>query len=146
MSQEAPMAVKAIPDGYSTVTPLVIVEDAARFLEFVKQAFGAEELVRMQTPDGTVAHAEIIIGNSRIMVERGDTPLSRGSFYLYVDDCDEFYARAIRAGAKSEQQLTNKLWGDRVGMVSDPFGNNWWIATHKEDVSPEEISRRAQRR
>ncbi|HUA33934.1 MAG TPA: VOC family protein [Candidatus Binataceae bacterium] len=137
------MAAKAIPDGYHTVTPLVLVGAPAKFLEFVKQAFGAEEILLMRGPDGAVAHAEINIGTSRIMVERSDSESSQGSFYLYVDDCDDFHGRAIRAGARPERELTNKLWGDRVGMVSDPFGNSWWIATHKEDVSPEEIGRRA---
>jgi PhnB protein len=136
------MPVSAIPGGYHTVTPLVAVKDVAKFLEFAKQAFGAEEVMRMAAPDGTVAHAEINIGNSRLMVERGDAASSQSSLYMYVNDCDEFYRRAIRAGAKSEQELTNKPWGDRVGMVRDSFGNKWWIATHKEDLSPEEISKR----
>ncbi|HXW83432.1 MAG TPA: VOC family protein [Candidatus Binataceae bacterium] len=138
------MSVKAIPDGYHTVTPLVTVKDVAKFLDFAKQAFGATEAMRMSAPDGSVAHAEINIGNSRVMVERGDAAASSHiSLYLYVQDCDALYQAAIRAGAKPEQQLTDKIWGDRVGMVRDPFGNVWWIATHKEDVSPAEIGKRA---
>ena len=135
------MAVKPIPDGYYTVTPMILVDHPGRFLEFAKQAFAAEDVMQLRAPDGSVAHAEINIGNARVMVERSDTP-SQVSLYLYVDNCDELYTRAIRAGATSGQPLGDKLWGDRVGMVKDPFGNTWWIATHKEDVSPDEISRR----
>jgi PhnB protein len=141
--EEKLMPVSPIPDGYHTVTPLLSVKDVAKFLEFAKQALGAEEVMRLSAPDGTAAHAEINIGSSRLIVERSETASIQGSFYLYVNDCEEFYGRAVRAGAKSEQELTDKLWGDRVGMVRDPFGNSWWIATHKEDLSPEEISKRA---
>ena len=136
------MAVKAVPDGYSTVTPFVAVTDAAKFLDFAKQAFGAEEVMRMQSPDGAVGHAEINIGNSRMMVERGQAATSQSTFYLYVNDCDALYKWAAQAGAKPEQEPSSRPWGDRVGMVRDPFGNTWWIATHKEDISPEELARR----
>ena len=136
------MPVKPIPDGYGTVTPMVLVDNPGKFLEFARRAFTAVEIMQLRAPDGSVAHAEINIGNSRIMVERSGGPSSAVSLYLYVTNCDELYQSALAAGAAVGQQLGDKVWGDRVGMVKDPFGNSWWIATHTEDVSPEEISRR----
>ena len=138
------MAVKPIPDGYRTVTPFLTVKNAAKFLDFVKKAFGAEEIMRMPAPDGAVIHAEINIGDSRLMLsEAMQTPPNQSSFYLYVKDADAMYQTALKAGATSVREPTNEFWGDRVAMVRDPFGNVWSAATHKEDVPPEEMGKRA---
>lgn len=137
------MTVKAIPDGYHTVTPFLSAKGAAKLLEFLKAAFGAEEVMRMPGPGGVVMHAEVNIGNSRLMLsEAMQTPPMAGSFYLYVSDADAIYKRAVGAGASSEMQPTDQFWGDRMGTVKDSFGNTWSIATHKEDVTPEEMSKR----
>lgn len=144
--------VKAIPDGYHTITPYLSVKGAAAALEFYKKAFGAEELYRMPGPDGKVAHAEVQLGNSRIMLadefpEMGSkSPVSLGGspvgLMLYVDDVDAVAKRAISAGAKVERAVENQFYGDRSGTFVDPFGHKWTIATHVEDVTPEEMERR----
>jgi PhnB protein len=146
------MAVKPIPDGYHTATPYMIVKDAARAIEFYKQAFGATELMRLADPSGKVGHAEIRIGNSPIMLadefpEMGiRSPQTIGgspvSILLYVDDVDATYAQAIAAGAKSTRPIKDQFYGDRSGVLEDPFGHTWSIATHKEDLSPAEINDR----
>ncbi|HEX8027609.1 MAG TPA: VOC family protein [Vicinamibacterales bacterium] len=148
------MGVKAIPDGYYSLTPYLVVQGAAEAIEFYKQAFGAEELMRMPGPEGRIMHAEIRIGNSVLMLsdenaERGFlSPTSRGgassSIMFYTDDVDATYNRAVAAGAKSGQPPIDMFWGDRMGNLYDPFGHSWAIATHKEDVSPEEMAKRAQ--
>jgi PhnB protein len=145
--------VNKIPEGYHTVTPYLVMAHADKAIEFYKEAFGARELVRLPSPDGKVMHAEIKIGDSPIMLcdECPDWdalgPLTRGgttvSIVLYVDDVDAVVSRAIAAGAKSVMPVTNQFWGDRMGTVIDPFGHKWSIATHVEDVSPEEMSTRA---
>jgi PhnB protein len=146
---------KPIPDGYHTVTPYLIVKGAGEAIEFYKKAFGAEELFRMPGPDGRgVMHAEIRIGDSVIMLadefpDRGYlSPLARGgatsSLLLYVEDVDASFARAIAAGATEKMPVSDMFWGDRYGQVSDPFGHDWSIATHKEDVAPEDMARRQQ--
>jgi PhnB protein len=146
--------VKPIPDGYHTVTPYFTVRDAARAVEFYKQAFGATELMRMAEPDGKIRHAEIRIGNSPIMIGDefpefsemrsfqglGGSPVS---VYLYVEDVDAMFNRAVAAGAKVRSPIKDEFYGDRVGAVEDPYGLAWFIATHKEDVAHEEIVRRA---
>ena len=146
--------VKSIPDGYHTVTPYFTVRDAARAVEFYKQAFGATELMRMAEPDGKIRHAEIRIGNSPIMIGDefpefsemrsfqglGGSPVS---VYLYVEDVDAMFNRAVAAGAKVRSPIKDEFYGDRVGAVEDPYGLAWFIATHKEDVAHEEIVRRA---
>ena len=145
--------VKAIPEGYHSVTPYLCLGGAADAIEFYRKAFGATELFRMQAPGGKVGHAEIQIGDSRIMLadehpERnacgpktiGGTPVS---LMLYVADCDAVFKRAIAAGATSMTPLTDQFYGDRSGCVLDPFGHQWTIATHQEDVSPEEMGKRA---
>jgi PhnB protein len=138
------MPVKAIPDGYHTVTPYLTVKGAAKLMEFMKQAFGAEEMVRMGGPDGTIGHAEMRIGNSMVML--ADAPADPGpmpsTVLLYVDDCDAVYRRALAAGAKTEREPADQFYGDRSGGVIDPTGNRWWIHTHIEDVSPEEMEKR----
>ncbi|HYK64328.1 MAG TPA: VOC family protein [Patescibacteria group bacterium] len=137
------MAVKAVPDGYHTVTPFVNVKGNAKFIDFLKAAFGAEEIMRMPGPGGMVMHAEVTIGNSRLMLgEATQTPPMSGSFYLYVSDVDAMYKRAVGAGATSQTPPTDQFWGDRMGTLKDSFGNTWSIATHKEDVSPEEMAKR----
>jgi PhnB protein len=137
------VAVKPIPDGYHAVTPYLIVPGAEGFLEFVKQAFGAEETVRMVAPDGSVRHAEARIGDSVVMMaEAGEQPMP-ATIHLYVEDCDATYRQALEAGATSLHEPTDQFYGDRMGGVSDPAGNHWWIATHMEDVSEKEMAKRA---
>lgn len=132
------------PPGYHTLTPSLVLKDAARALEFYARAFGAEQRMRLSTPDGKVAHAEMQIGDSIIMVSEAlrETATS-ASLYLYVPDVDEVVARAAKAGAKVTMPPTDMFWGDRFGRVEDPFGVRWEVATHTEDLSPEEIGRRA---
>jgi uncharacterized glyoxalase superfamily protein PhnB len=140
-----PGGVKPIPDGYHTVTPYVIVRGASRLLEFVQQAFGATELMRAVRPDGTVMHAEVAIGDSRVMIADppDSTPPMPACIHLYAVDTDALYHLALQAGATSFREPANQFYGDRVACVNDPLGNQWWIATHVEDVPPAEMVRRA---
>jgi PhnB protein len=136
-------SVKPIPDGYHTVTPFLNVKGVAKLIDFLKSALGAEEVMRMPGPDGTVMHAEVSIGNSRLMLgEPMQTGASTSAFYVYVSDVDSMYKRATGAGAKSVSPPTDQFWGDRMATVTDPFGNTWSIATHKEDPTPEEMAKR----
>lgn len=145
--------VKAIPDGYGSVTPYLIVKGGAAALEFYKKAFGASEIMRMAQPDGRVMHAEVQIGNSRLMLadefpERGYlAPQTPGktpvTLHLYVEDVDKVAKQAVAAGAKEVQPVKDQFYGDRSGVFTDPFGHCWNIATHKEDVTQEEMGRRA---
>ena len=145
--------VNKIPEGYHTVTPYLVTANADKAIEFYKEAFGAKELVRLPSPDGKVMHAEIKIGDSPVMLsdECPDwdalSPLARGgttvSIVLYVEDVDAVVNRAVAAGAKAVMPVTDQFWGDRMGTVIDPFGHKWSVATHVEDVSPEEMSTRA---
>lgn len=151
-----PAKVKPIPEGFHTLTPHLICRDANRALEFYKQAFGAEELARMPGPDGkTVMHAELKIGDSVLMIcdefpdmncrspqAIGGTPVT---LHLYVNNADTAYDRAVKAGATAVMPPADMFWGDRFGKVKDPFGHEWSIATHKEEVSPEECVKRAQK-
>jgi PhnB protein len=141
--------VDAIPAGYHTVTPYLVVPGVADLIEFLKDAFGAVEVMRHSIKGGAIMHAEVKIGDSRIMMgeppangEEWHKPLP-GSIHLYVEDVDAVYARAMAAGATSLREPANQFYGDRTGGVQDASGNQWWIATHVEDVSPEELSRRA---
>ena len=146
--------VKPIPDGYHSVTPYLVVDGGARAIEFYKQAFGATELFRMEGPDGKIAHAEIKIGDSHVMLgdecnEMGARgPRSFGgspvSLMLYVEDVDATVGRAVEAGATLTRPVADQFYGDRTGTLEDPFGHVWTIATHKEDVSPEEMQRRSE--
>jgi PhnB protein len=124
------------------------VEDAERLLAFLKQAFAAEETIRMPAPDGSIAHAEARIGDSVVMMGQASEQWSPmpGSIHLYVEDCDAAYARALDAGATSVREPADQFYGDRSSGVRDPTGNVWWIVTHVEDVPEEEIRRRAQAR
>jgi len=140
------MAVKPIPDGYHSVTPYLTIPGVAKLLDFLKQAFEAQELHRMPRPDGAIMHAEVRIGDSRVMMGEpmgGCQPMF-GSLYLYVHDVDAVYKRALQAGAASPSEPAEQFYGDRSAGIKDPVGNQWWIATHKEDVPPEEIVRRAE--
>src|SRR5262245_10665572 len=136
--------VKPVPEGFHTATTYLVLENANKAIEFYRQAFGAKERFRMPTPDGRIAHAEIQIGDSILMVTDAiQEPVTSTSIYLYVPDVDAVYARAVKAGAKAAMPVTDMFWGDRFGRVTDPFGIRWQIATHTEDVPPEEIGKRA---
>ncbi|HZS08672.1 MAG TPA: VOC family protein [Blastocatellia bacterium] len=145
--------VKNIPEGFHTVTPYLSVNDGARAIEFYKQAFGATELVRMDAPGGKIGHAEIRIGDSIIMLADecpemdSRSPQSLGgspvTIHLYVDDVDSFASQAVAAGAKVVRPVEDQFYGDRAGRLVDPFGHSWYVATHKEDVLPEELKKRA---
>jgi PhnB protein len=149
------MAVKSIPDGYHSVTPYLIVKGAADALKFYKRAFGAAELMRMGSPDGRIGHAEMKIGDSVVMLadehpelgHRG--PQSLGgvavSLMVYVDRVDEVFKQALASGAKEIRPLKDQFYGDRSGTLQDPFGHQWTLATHIEDVAPEELRRRAEK-
>ena len=145
--------VKAIPEGYYAVTPYLIVNDGARAIEFYKKAFGATELFRMAGPDGKIGHAEIKIGDSPIMLadevpamghrsphSLGGSPVS---ILLYVEDVDAVFDQAVAAGAKVARPVADQFYGDRTGGIEDPFGYRWFIATHKEDLTMDEVRRRA---
>jgi len=146
------MAVKPVPEGYHTATPYLIVKGAARAIDFYKQAFGAKELVRMADPSGNIGHAEIQIGDSPIMLADEHpqmgfrSPESLGGsavgILLYVPDVDALARQAVAAGAKELRPVKDQFYGDRSGTFADPFGHVWTIATHKEDVSGEEMKRR----
>jgi uncharacterized glyoxalase superfamily protein PhnB len=137
---------KPVPDGYHTVTPHLINEDAAGLIEFLKKAFDAKEALRLSGPDGRVMHAEIRIGDSMVMLGEASREWRAmpSSIALYVDDVDRIYRRAIDAGAVSLKEPADQFYGDRTGAVKDLAGNHWWIATHLEDVPPEEIKLRAE--
>ena len=138
------MSVKPVPEGYHTVTPFLCLKGADRAIDFYKKAFGAQERFRMPTPDGQVAHAELQIGDSIVMLtEATQEPVTSASIYLYVPNADAVFERAVAAGAQTNMPVTDMFWGDRFGRVIDPFGVRWGIATHKEDLAPEEIGRRA---
>jgi PhnB protein len=144
---------KPIPEGYHAITPYLIVKGGAKALEFYARAFGAVERERMQEPGGKVRHAEIAIGDSQVMLADehpemgalspetvGGTPIS---LHLYVEDVDAVVATAVAAGARLTRPVADQFYGDRVGGVTDPFGHRWFVATHKEDLTREELHRRA---
>ena len=139
------MAVRPIPDGYHTVTPYLTVPGTEQLLSFLKSAFGAEEVYCLRRPDGAVGHAELRIGDSMVMLSEPTsecTPMPT-TLYLYVADVDATYRRAVEVGGTSLMEPTDQFWGDRTGAVKDASGNFWWIATHVEDVTPDELERRA---
>ena len=147
------MAVSAIPEGFRTITPHLIIKGAGEAIEFYKKAFGAEEIMRMPGPDGkSVMHAEIKIGDSHMMLNDefpdfgclspktiGGTPVT---IHLYVKDVDAVYNQAVKAGATPTMPITDMFWGDRFGKLADPFGHHWSVATHKEDVTPADCAKR----
>ena len=144
--------VKSIPEGFHALTPYLVVDGAARAIEFYKEAFGAQEVMRMDAPDGKVGHAELKVGDSIFMLADECTdssqraPQSLGGtsvgLMIYVEDVDAVVERAVSAGAKLERPVKDQFYGDRTGGVVDPFGHSWYVATHVEDVSPEELQRR----
>jgi PhnB protein len=147
------MSTPAIPAGYHSVTPYLTVKKAVEALEFYKKAFGAVEKFRMMTPDGRLGHGEIRLGDSMIMLsdefpeyDGGVSPKALSGWsiciYLYVDDVDAFFKTALAAGAKERKPVIDQFYGDRSGQLEDPFGHLWWVATRKEDVSPEELQKR----
>jgi PhnB protein len=145
-------AKKAVPEGYHTITPQLTLDNAAQAIEWYKKALGAEELMRSAGPDGKIMHAELRIGDSRIMVNDpmmgGKGPKAVGgspaSLWLYVEDCDALFNRAVAAGAQVRMPMADQFWGDRCGGIADPQGYTWSIATHKEDLTQEEMQRRSQ--
>jgi PhnB protein len=144
--------VKAIPDGYHVITPYLIIKGAAAAIEYYKKAFGAIELMRMPQPDGRVGHAELKIGDSVIMLAdefpemQAVGPATLGNttvgLLLYVENADAVFDKAISLGGKVNKPMADQFYGDRNGTLEDPFGHKWTIATHKEDVTPEEMKRR----
>jgi len=139
------MAVKAIPDEYHSVQPYLIVKGAAKLIDFMKETFGASEKMRMPGPDGSIGHAEVQIGDSVVMLADASEmfPAMPATVLVYVEDCDGAYKRALAAGGQSEREPENQFYGDRSAGVRDASGNRWYIHTHVEDVSPEEMEKRA---
>jgi PhnB protein len=148
--------VKPVPQGYHTLTPYLIVKDAPRAIEFYKKAFGATELFRMPCPEGSVMHAELKIGDSIFMLTEENKAMGcvspttlKGApsfLYVYVPDVDAVWNKAVKAGAKIKRPLEDQFYGDRNGQLTDPFGHEWSLATHKEDLSSDQISERAKER
>jgi PhnB protein len=140
------MSTKPIPDGYHSITRSLIVEGAQKLIDFLKQAFNAKETFCMRGQGETVAHAEYLIGDSIVMLSDATPqwPARSSAFYLYVEDVDAVYRRAIEAGATSVREPANQFYGDRSAGVIDPVGNHWGIATRVEEVAPEEMARRAE--
>ena len=144
--------IKPIPDGFHSVTPYITLKNAAEAIDFYKRAFGATERYRLPMPDGRVGHAELLVGNSIIMLadechETGNQSAqtlngSAVGFALYVEDVDKAFKKAVQAGATVKEDVENKFWGDRVGSVMDPYGHKWMILTHVEDVSPADMKSR----
>jgi PhnB protein len=145
--------VSPIPEGYRTITPYLIIDGAAKAIDFYKKAFGAKVVMRMDSPNGKVGHAELIFGDSKIMLgdecpemEAFSPKKHNGSpvgIHLYVEDVDATVKRAVEAGAKITREVEDQFYGDRTGSLEDPFGHSWYVATHIEDVSEEETKRRA---
>jgi PhnB protein len=145
------MSVRPVPEGYHTVTSALTCKNAAEALEFYKKALGAKEVMRMTGPDGKVGHAEMKIGDSTVFIgdefqgmSAAPTPgaLPSASLFLYVEEVDKLFDQAVGAGCKSTMPVTNMFWGDRYGKLVDPYGHHWGIATHVEDVAPDEMKRR----
>jgi len=149
------MSTKSIPDGYDSLIPSIIVRDAAKAIDFYKEVFGATEIMRMPGPNNTVGHAEIKIGDSRVMLSDEYeamaflSPQSRGGttvhIHLYVKDVDAAVARATAAGAKLTRPVQDQFYGDRTGSIEDPFGHLWHVATHKEDLLMPDLKRTAEK-
>lgn len=140
------MPVRAIPEGYHSITPYLTVTGAERLLDFLKKAFDAKETQPpMRRPDGSIGHAEVIIGDSKVMLAEAREPWKpmQSALYLYVPDADAVYRRALGSGGTSLMEPATMFYGDRNAGVTDPVGNFWWIATHVEDVPPDELERRA---
>jgi uncharacterized glyoxalase superfamily protein PhnB len=140
------MSVHFQPKGFHTITPYLVVSDVRGVMSFMKAAFNAEQIECMEMPDGTVAHAEMKVGDSIVMIgaQRPGKPVWNAMLYLYVPDADATNKQALAAGATNVQEPADQFYGDRSGGVADTFGNQWWMATHKETVSPEELAKRMQ--
>ncbi len=144
-------AARPVPDGFQTMTPQLTLDNAAETIDWYKRALGVEEVSRGLGPDGKIMHAELKVGNSRFMVNDvmgpGKGPKAMGgspaSFWLYVDNSDSLFDRAVSAGAQVQMPMADQFWGDRAGAVADPAGYTWWIATRKEDLTHDEIQQRA---
>jgi PhnB protein len=144
-------AKRAVPEGFHTITPQLALDNAAKAIDWYKQALGAEEVSRHAGPDGKIMHAELRIGDSRIMLNDAmmgiKGPLALGgspiSLWVYVDDCDALFNRAVGAGAQVRMPMADQFWGDRCGSVSDPHGYTWTVATRKEDLTRQEMEQRA---
>lgn len=156
---EARRRAKAVPDAYQTITAHIVQEDCARAIDFYKKAFGAKEALRMPGPGGKIVHCEVQVGSSRLMMSDEMPPmpgqpgvyksprtagLNTGALFLYVDNVDKWFDRAVKAGCTVRTPLTDMFWGDRFAQVIDPFGHTWGMATHTEDVSVKEMKRRQQ--
>jgi PhnB protein len=139
------MAVKPVPEGFHTVTPYLVAKDAAALIDFITRGLGGQERFVMRRPDGSIGHAEMQVGDSHVMIGQagGPNPAFPAMLYLYVPDVDATYKQAVAAGAKSLHEPATQFYGDRHGAVTDSNGNQWWIATHVEDVPQEELERRA---
>lgn len=141
------MAVKPIPEGYHSVTPYLVVEGADKLIDFMTAALGAKERFRMPGPGGAIGHAEMQVGDSVVMLGDSSTTdnnrVQTGMIHVYVEDCDATFKAALAAGGTQERELQTMFYGDRGGSVRDPFGNIWWISTHVEDVSPDEMEKRS---
>jgi PhnB protein len=134
---------QAATSRYHTVTPQLTVKSAEQAIDFYKQAFGAQERLRMPGPGGSIMHAELVIGDSTIMLSDAiQQPETRSALHVYVDDCDSLFEQAVSAGGTVKQAPQDMFWGDRFSQLEDPFGNLWSIATHKEDVAPDEMAKR----
>jgi PhnB protein len=141
------MTAKPNPDGYHTVTPYLTVRGATKAIDFLKQAFGAQTTHELfKRPDGTIMHAEVVIGDSRVMIadESEMAAATTSTLYLYVPNVDSVFQQAVKAGGTKIMEPTDMFYGDRSGGVKDPFGNSWFIATHKEGVAPAELAKRAE--
>jgi PhnB protein len=139
-----PKKVKPIPAGFHTVTAALNVADAAATVAFCTKAFGAKERMRIASPDGKIMHSELLIGDSIVMLNDAvHEPAQTGNLFLYVPDVDKTFARAVKAGASVVMPPQDMFWGDRFARVADPAGNRWGIATHREDVAPREMKKRA---
>lgn len=145
-------SVHAIPEGYHSITPALVCKDAVKAISFYKEVFHAKVLVQMDGPGGKIMHAELMIGDSRLMLGdeypgMTDAPAPNApnsqSLIVYSENVDELFDRAVKAGAKVQMPLTNQFWGDRYGKIQDPFGHHWGLAQHMEDVSPEEMKKRS---
>jgi PhnB protein len=144
------MKVKGIPEGYHTISPYFAVRDAHGLVDFLKQAFDARAEVHTM-PDGTILNAQVQVGDSMVLIgqapkDHPDDKLMPAMLYMYVEDVDAVYKKAMQAGGKSIREPADQFYGDRTGAVADLAGNQWWIATHKEEMSPEEMTRRAMER
>ena len=145
-------AVRAIPEGYHSITPSIVCKGAARAIEFYKEVFHAKELARLAGPNGTIGHAELQIGDSRLMLSDefpgmanapGPNPTNSHYLFIYTDNVDALYERAVNSGCKVEMPLQNQFWGDRYAKIRDPFGHQWGLGQHVEDVAPAEMERRS---